>query len=252
VLLRQMAHYGQLKTRAAHNIIRSLLNDTIIDNNELRNWLDNIGGKRADEQIIASYLSEDNFTNALVLANMMPALYNYSDNELAEHGYYLDILNLQISLAQQGKTIFDLDSTEINSLVFMAENSMGTAGTQAKGILEFAYGYHYCNCIGVDTSGYKSSNAFKPGAFDKLLGIEISVEPNPAKEWAVFNYSLPDSDADGVIKISDVSGKLITTLPINGKQGQKIWDTREIKSGVYFYTLHVSGFNKSGKIVVSK
>jgi hypothetical protein len=76
--------------------------------------------------------------------------------------------------------------------------------------------------------------------------------PNPAKEWAVFNYSLPDSDAKGVIMINDVSGKLISTLPINGEQGQKIWDTREIKSGVYFYTLHVSGFNKSGKIVVSK
>jgi hypothetical protein len=58
--------------------------------------------------------------------------------------------------------------------------------------------------------------------------------------------------AEGVIKISDVSGKLITAIPINGKQGQKIWDTREIKSGVYFYTLHVSGFKKSGKIVVSK
>jgi hypothetical protein len=252
VLLRQMAHYGQLKTRAAHNIIRSLLNDTIADNNELRNWLDNIGGKRADEQIIASYTGEGNFTNALALANMMPALYNYSGNELTEHGYYLDMLNLQIGLAQQGKTIFDLDSTEINNLVFMAENSRGTAGAQAKGILEYAYGYHYCNCIGVDNSGYKSSNAFNPGAFEKMLGIEISVEPNPAKEWAVFKYSLPDNDAEGVIMISDASGKLITTIPINGKQGQKIWDTREIKSGMYFYTVHVSGFKKSGKIVVSK
>ncbi len=85
-----------------------------------------------------------------------------------------------------------------------------------------------------------------------MLGIEISVEPNPAKEWAVFKYSLPDNDAEGVIKISDASGKLITTIPINGKKGQKIWDAREIKSGMYFYTLHVSGFKKSGKIVVSK
>jgi hypothetical protein len=252
VMQRQMAHYGQLKTLAAHNIIRSLLNDTIADNDELRNWFDNIGGKRADEQIIASFISEDNFTGALALANMMPALYNYTGNELAEHSYYLDILNLQISLAQQGKTIFDLDSTEINNLVFMAENSRGTAGAEAKGILEYAYGYHYCNCIGIDNSGYKSSIAFNPGAFEKLLGIEITVEPNPAKEWAVINYSLPDSDAEGVIRISDVSGKKIETLRITGKQGQKIWDTRRIKPGVYFYTLNVYGFSKSGKIVVCK
>jgi hypothetical protein len=173
-------------------------------------------------------------------------------NILTKHNYYMDMLNLQISLAQQGKTIFDLDSTEINNLVFMAENSSGTAGSQAKGILEYAYGYHYCNCISADTSGYKSSKVINPDAFEKLLDIEITVKPNPAKDWAVFNYSLPDSGAEGVIKISDVSGKLITALPINGKQGQKIWDTREIKSGVYFYTLHVSGFKKSGKIVVRK
>lgn len=173
-------------------------------------------------------------------------------NSLTKHDYYKDMLNLQISLTQQGETIFDLDSTEINNLVLLAENSKGIAGTQAKGILEYAYGYHYCNCIGVDNSGYKSSNAFNPGAFEKMFGIEISVEPNPANQWAVFKYSLPDNDAEGVIKISDASGNLITTLPIDGKQGQKIWDTREIKSGVYFYTLHVSGFRKSGKIVVSK
>jgi len=252
VLKRQIAHYNQLKTRAAYDIVRSILNDSIIDNNELRNWLTNIGGKRADEQIIATYLQEENHTDAMSLANMMPTLYNYSNEEMAEHNYFLDMLNMQINLEQQGKTIFDLDSTEIDNLVFVADNSSGTASAQAKGILEFAYGYHFCNCLGVDTFGYKSSSLFKPGAFEKLYGVEITVEPNPAKDWTAFNYSLPDHDSDGVIKISDYTGKLMATLPINGKQGQKIWDTRNIKSGVYFYTLNVSGFNKSGKIVVSK
>ena len=93
---------------------------------------------------------------------------------------------------------------------------------------------------------------FNPSTFEKLYGFDISVEPNPAKEWAVFNYTLPDSETKGIIKISDVSGKLVTALTITGKQGQKVWDTRKIKSGVYFFTLNVSGFNKSGKIVISK
>jgi len=252
VLIRQMAHYNQIKTLAANNIIRSILNDSLVDNSELRNWLDNIGGKRADEQIIATYLSEGNYTDAMALANMMPVLYKYSGGEITEHSYYTEMLNLQIFLANEQRTIFDLDSTEVSNLVFIADNSIGTAGAQAKGILEFAYGYHYCNCIGVDTSGYKNSNAFNPDAFEKLYGIEISVEPNPVREWAAFNYTLPDNNSECVIKISDVSGKQIATLPINRKQGQTVWDTRKVKSGVYFYTLNVSGFSKSGKIVVSK
>lgn len=252
VLIRQMAHYNQVKTLAAYDIIRSLLNDSLVDNSELRNWLDNVGGKRADEQIIATYLSEGNYTDAMALANMMPVLYKYSGDEIIEHTYYTEMLNLQISLANKLMTIFDLDSTEVSNLVFIADNSIGTAGAQAKGILEFAYGYHYCNCIGVDTSDYKNSNAFDPDAFEKLYGIEISVEPNPVREWAAFNYTLPDNNSECVIKISDVSGKQIATLPINRKQGQTVWDTRKVKSGVYFYTLNVSGFRKSGKIVVSK
>jgi hypothetical protein len=250
-LQRQMAHYSQGKTRAAHNIIRSLLNDTLSDHAELRNWLDNIGSKRADEQIIASYMSEGNFVNALSLANMMPVLYNYTSSDLAEHNYYTDMLSLHISLVQQQRTILDLDSMEIANLVFIAENSTGTAGTEAKGILEYAYGYNYCNCIDTDESGLKSSGNFNAALLDKLSGIEITVRPNPAKEWAVFNYVLPNDNSHGVIKISDASGKEITSIPISGKQGQQIWDTRTVKPGVYNYTLDAAGFSRHGKIVIN-
>lgn len=252
VLMQQMSHYNQVKTRAAYDIIRSLLNDTITDNNELRNWFDNIGGKRADEQIIASYLSEGNFTNALSLANLMPSLYNYTGNEVTEHNFFTDMLNLQINLVQQGRTIFELDTTEVASLVSIAENSVGTAGAQARGILVFAYGFNYCNCIEGDTSGYKSSSNFNYEAFGKTFGPDFEVKPNPACEWTTFNYSLPTNNLDGIIKISDVNGRIIETFVVSGTQGQMVWDTRKINNGVYFYTFEVNGLSKSGKIVISK
>jgi len=252
VLMQHMAHYNQVKTRAAYDIVKSLLNDSIADNNELRNWLDNIGGKRADEQIIASYMSEGNFTNALSLANLMPSLYNYTGNELTEHNFFTDMLNLQINLVQQGRTIFELDSAEVAYLVSIAGNSSGTAGSQAKSILEYAYGYHYCNCIEGDTSGYKSSRNFNYEAFGKTFGPDVEVQPNPAGEWTTFNYSLPDVYSDGMIKISDVNGRIIETFVVSGTQGQMVWDTRKINNGVYFYTFEVNGILKSGKIVISK
>lgn len=252
VLQRQMAHYNQKKTRAAHDIVRSILNDTITDFAELRNWLDNIGGKRADEQIIASYMQEGNTVDAMSLANMMPALYGYEDVELTEHNYYTEMLNLQITLENQGRTIFDLDSTEVNNLVLIADNSNGTAGTQAKGILEFGYGYHYCDCINGDTSGYKSSGNINYDAFNQVFGSDVEVKPNPAKDWTSFNFTLPDDETEGIIKISNVTGKIIEIFVVNGTQGQKIWDTREVKQGVYLYTFTVNGISKSGKIVISK
>ena len=76
--------------------------------------------------------------------------------------------------------------------------------------------------------------------------------PNPAREWTTFDYQLPDDISKGVIKIIDVYGKIIETIAISGYQGQRIWDTRNIKSGVYFYNLNIEGFSKIGKIVISK
>jgi hypothetical protein len=173
-------------------------------------------------------------------------------NELAEHSYYMDMLNLQINFEQQQRTISDLDSLEVANLVTIAENSNGTAIRQAKGILEYAYGYHFCNCIETDESALKSGKPFNPATLEKMSGIEITVVPNPAKEWAAFSFTLPKNSTSGVIVISDASGREVTSMPVSGKQGQQVWDTRAVKPGVYFYTLNSGGFSKHGKIVISK
>jgi hypothetical protein len=218
----------------------------------LRNWLNNVGGIRADEQIIASYIQEGNYTDALLLANMLPALYDMEGEDLTEHNYYMDILNLHFNLQQQGRNILELDSTEVAGLIPIAENSRSTAGVQARSILEYGYGYNYFNCPDFnDTTGYKSSN-FNIDDFTLIYGIEITVKPNPARGWTAFNYQLPYDMSKGVIKITDVYGKIIETIAISGYQGQRIWDTRSIKPGIYFYTLNTSGFSKSGKLIINK
>lgn len=252
ILTGNMAHYNQVKTRAAYDIIRSILNDTVTDVAELRTWLGKLGGKRADEQVIASYMEEENYSQALSLANALPQTYDYDENELIEHGYYIDMLNLMNTLNQQGITVFELDSTEVSNLVYIAENTKGTASAQAKGILEYAYGYHFCDCINSDSTGYKSSGSFNPGNYGQAFGISLTVKPNPATDWVAFDYSLNDDNASASIKITDITGKPVTVIPVTGRQGQKIWDTRKVSPGVYFYNFNASGANKSGKIIVRK
>lgn len=252
VLHRKMAHSNRTKTRAAHDIIRSILNDTVVDYNQLRNWLDNMGGVRADEQIIASFTHEENYIDALALAAMMPELYGYNEQEMVEHNYYTEMLNLHAILAQEGRKILELNTVEINALVNIAENSKGKAGLQAQGILEYAYGYEFCNCINTDTTVLKSSAGINSDTYQKLLGLTVDVKPNPASEWATFNYNLPNDNAEGTIEINDVTGKLIEVLQISGNKGQKLWNTRKVKPGLYMYTLSVNGISKTGKLVISK
>jgi len=252
VLQQQMARYNRSKTRAAHDIIRSNLNDSVSNNIELRNWLDNLGGLSADRQIIATYVQDGNLNSAYTLANILPQLYMLAGDELTEHNYFIDILSLHDTLSRQGRNIFQLDSNEIAALVIIADSSNSIAGTQARSILEAAYDYHYTNCPNIDsTAGYKNRR-INMDALIKVYGIDISVKPNPAKQWAAFDYKLPEGKNLATITIRDVTGKIVEVLQVHGQQGQKLWDTRQIDHGVYIYTLEVAGIRKSGKIVINK
>ncbi|NOX48451.1 MAG: T9SS type A sorting domain-containing protein [Chlorobi bacterium] len=66
-----------------------------------------------------------------------------------------------------------------------------------------------------------------------------------------FDYSLPINSVAS-ITVTDATGKTVDRFDIKGERGQYVWDTRKVKSGIYFYTLYVDGKTKSGKIVINK
>ena len=80
--------------------------------------------------------------------------------------------------------------------------------------------------------------------------MEIIAIPNPASTWVAFDYRLALSDTEGTITISDISGRAIEEIKVTGNQGQKVWDIRRIKQGVYIYTLNAGGLTKSGKLII--
>jgi len=253
VLQQQMADYKQSSARAANEIVRSVLNDSVTDYVMLRNWLDNIGRITSDRQIVSTYISQGNFADALTLANLLPQLYNLEGNDSIEHLYYMEMLNLYHNLHQQGRNTYQLDSIEKASVEFIADTSNGTAGSYAKSIMEAVYNEHYPSCPEIEgTAAYKHSGFVSPGSLNKAFGLNITVKPNPARQWAAFDYTLPESENSATITISSTNGNTLEVLKVSGQQGQKLWDTRSIKPGVYIYTLNAGGFSKSGKIIISK
>lgn len=252
-LQKQMAGYKHTYTRAAHDMIRSILNDSMMDYSELRNWSDNIGGITSDRQIISSYLAQGNFTDAFTLANLLPDLYGLTGNDSIEHLYYMDMLNFYQTLNQQGRNTFQLDSTEKASITSISNNSNGVAGKQARSILEAVYNEYCHTCSNVDgSSGYKADNIVNPNLLGESFGLDISVKPNPAKEWAAFEYSLIEEENSGEIVITNTSGKVIEMLHLAANKGQVLWDTRKLPASIYVFTIKCSGYSKSGKLVISK
>jgi hypothetical protein len=251
VLEQQMSLYNRNKTRAAHNMIRHIVHDSIVDNNLLRQWLNNLGGIQSDKQIIGTFVQEGNYANALALANMLPQLYGLHDGELMAHNAYMDMLNLQQTLHQQERNLFQLTGAEKQQLDQLATGK-GSAALQARAILEMVYNEYSEPCPCVDETGsFKNMGINLQGPTTANL-LEVTARPNPAKDWVVFEFRLPGESPEAAIRISDAGGKLIETLPITGTQGQKMWDTRGLEPGTYYYTLIKAGEYKSGRIVIHR
>ncbi|MBI9039706.1 MAG: T9SS type A sorting domain-containing protein [Bacteroidales bacterium] len=250
VLLSEMASHHSKKISAAQDIIRSLLNEEVLDIGELRNWLDNIGGIEADKQIIETYISEDDYISAQSLLDMLPSLYELSDEKLLEYNDYKLLKELLMNLDKEIRTIFELDETEMANIVNLAENGYGSAKTSAQSILEFAYAYHFCNCPELPENIQLKSNSIDMDKLAKAKGLDINTEPNPANTWTAFDYKLPLSETEGFIEITDNFGRILQQISVHQQKGQYILDTRDFNPGVYYYTLKSGSLQRTGKLII--
>jgi len=84
----------------------------------------------------------------------------------------------------------------------------------------------------------------------------LKVYPNPAHDYVVFEVPssiIQNSLHNKVAKcpaiiINNVLGNLMTKLPINTEN--TVWDTRNVKDGVYFYTIKSNAYQITGKILI--
>lgn len=244
-LEKTMSMYKKNMYRAAQDIIRSYTYDTVPNKYvQVRNWLDNIGGYQADMQIISTYLSENNYTDALSLANIMPGIYNLSGNDLDEHNMFLNILQLYKNVYDSGRQLPQLTEAEENIIVEIANTSNDIAGSMAKSWLRGNRNLFMELCLDCSSSGgnTKSSSVINPEVLAKIHNLTVSVSPNPTKYYTTIAYTIPETESSATLSISDMSGKVVKQNTLTAKQGQLVWNTTNVKSGIYMLILQ-SGNN---------
>ncbi|HLG34019.1 MAG TPA: T9SS type A sorting domain-containing protein [Bacteroidia bacterium] len=81
----------------------------------------------------------------------------------------------------------------------------------------------------------------------------LHVAPNPAMDFTVFTYSLPSSEEQETLLITDISGRVINEFILSGKKGTITWNTKDISKGLYlFFIKGNSSPQTRGKILVNK
>jgi len=79
--------------------------------------------------------------------------------------------------------------------------------------------------------------------------------PNPFHTTTTIIYTLPLENTKCSLKIYDVCGRLIRTLPLSPRHTSVVWDgkdnmERKVPSGIYFYRLKTDKFQSTKKLVL--
>lgn len=204
----------------------------------------------ADMQIVSSFMASQDYASAQTMLDLIPSTRSLEGDRLDGFNDYKTLVELQININQQGRSIFDLDSSEQALVSAIAANPDGKGQLLARNLLTYAYGHQYNNCLPVDDTAALKSTAVLPGSTEVNNGLDITVMPNPASSWAAFAYKLPAPLQEAVLQISDAQGRHVTSFTLKAWQGQQLWDIREAKKGTYFYTLKAGNQSKSGKLVI--
>ncbi|MFL5765099.1 MAG: T9SS type A sorting domain-containing protein [Bacteroidia bacterium] len=84
--------------------------------------------------------------------------------------------------------------------------------------------------------------------------VSVAAYPNPASNFVSINYDVKNAFTSGRITITDMLGKQVNQLAVNGRQGTAKLDVSEMPAGIYFYSLIIDNNTMSTKklIVTSK
>lgn len=86
------------------------------------------------------------------------------------------------------------------------------------------------------------------------MNLHLSVIPKLSGTYeyfvVAFSYQLPATITNATIIISDMAGKVIKEINIDEGQGQKLWDVRDVESGVYIYSIKTANISVRDKIII--
>lgn len=157
---------------------------------------------------------------------------------------------MQLNWQAEGRNPMDLTEAELAALYNLADNGGTKAKYQARGILEHFYGENYIDCC-TPPDGNKSTVAdFSKNDLAKAMGLNLEVNPNPAKEYTEISYTLPFGVENADLRIFDVSGRLVDQKQLNSPISKVAYNTSRLPAGSYTIEIKTNDYSYATKLIV--
>ncbi len=192
------------------------------------NAMPNYGARYAEVEM---HLRMQQFPEAKAILEGLADRYTMKEQRETERDrtiWYIDQLQ---ALTSAGRTIMQLSPAEVSAWTAFATTSTDIPGTWVRNVL--CFGYQICLPHGNGGGGGNKSLRPRKPTNTMAEDRKLSVMPNPATAWATFQYDLGKEPVGALLRISDAHGKEVVVFGASARQGQLLWDTREVPAGVY-------------------
>ncbi len=247
-----MAFNYREMARAAYDIIRSDLNDTIVKQDEFVLWMNKIKSFTNDQSLTDYYLQIGDTTNAMLMIDSLWSNYSHSSGDSLELDYFSQLKTTQSKIINAGRNISELTTLEINKIEIIANNSHGLAGAQARSILSYADA-HYTftpDCTDDPDEIIKSQRANNDEGDISSVNKFIRIYPNPTSDFANVEYKLPDGIINGQLNIYDELGKKVISYDLNNSIGSFVIKTETLEPGIYIYKFASGNVKETGRLII--
>ncbi|MCF8369111.1 MAG: T9SS type A sorting domain-containing protein [Bacteroidales bacterium] len=238
----QKAYYKQQRSLALNALIKLYLSDTLdpaASKDSLKVLLENENSKGAKYRLAFLSMEQGAWSMGQQVLNEIPQQFNLSEEELAIHQQYTAFYNLLSGLLQQGKSVSEVDSTQIELLLNIEAMQAGKPSVYARNVLLALEQIEYEEPILLP-------DLFKSTAVQEerqriMQSLDehhyVSLFPNPAGAYLIIEHKLEMESQKVVVKINNMKGECIKQVELTGKQNQQTVDIHSLKPGIYTATI---------------
>lgn len=226
--------YISTRSHALYNIIRFYRNDTIsvspIDS--IIQMYDNEDQLWAKYTLVSEYFYKNDSDNVVNVLEDIPVEFSLTPSQSIQHELYEDYFDKMTQLRSEGKTIFEMDSSDLVELYSIYNNASGSLKAMVRNLL-----------VATDTLNYREPYVLPdPLKTGKIRRIRIKknydynsfdIYPNPANNYVVIDYSSTGFVEDGYIAFIDCNGKTIRSIPIKENHDFLIVPIEDLQNGLY-------------------
>ena len=186
---------------------------------------------------VQQYIRRNDFAHARNVLAELDAQYKMLEERVEERDRTLSFLDRLEALHQGGRTVMQMNGTEVADLEAFATGRDDQPAGWARNILCFGYDI----CLEGPENGESGIKRFQPVPGPEAATPLLRLTPNPATVVVNIAHHLLGELKEAHIRISDARGRELERLRVKGSPGQLVWDTRNTPAGVYTVELFNGG-----------